>query len=294
MPFETKKDILDWYERQPRTLTDDFISSIAWDDVRRHPIDERFIPVLVYMRDVEALTDMYYEEMRATPTGRDPVISKFMERWGVEELAHAEILNRFLAELGVHVDPDWKSTLRRSVPKMYRFNTYLINSLTNLVGSNFTATHMTFGAIHEMTTAQGYRRMMDLAKHPVLTSVLRGIVREESAHTQFYWRVARLELARNATARRIARRVIQHFWYPVGQGSKPKEHTEYLVSTLFGGDDGICVFDKTITQRVQRLPGFAGVNRTSCKIEGICRKQRIDAFQMEINSTTSSSVRRHS
>jgi len=184
MPFETKKDILDWYERQPRALTNDFISAIAWDDVRRHPIDKRFIPVLIYMRDVEALTDMYYAEMRRTPTGRDPVISKFMERWGIEELAHAEVLNRFLGEFGVLVDPDWKSTLRRSVSRKYRFNTYLINSLTNLVGSKFTATHMTFGAIHEMTTAQGYRRMMDLANHPVLTSILKAIVREESAHTQ--------------------------------------------------------------------------------------------------------------
>ena len=283
MPFETKKDILDWYERQPRALTNDFISAIAWDDVRRHPIDKRFIPVLIYMRDVEALTDMYYAEMRRTPTGRDPVISKFMERWGIEELAHAEVLNRFLGEFGVLVDPDWKSTLRRSVSRKYRFNTYLINSLTNLVGSKFTATHMTFGAIHEMTTAQGYRRMMDLANHPVLTSILKAIVREESAHTQFHWRVARLELDRNATARRIARQVIQHFWYPVGQGSKPKQDTEYLVSTLFGGHDGMRVFDKTITQRVQRLPGFAGVNRTSDKIEGICRKQRPDVFRMETN-----------
>jgi hypothetical protein len=281
MASETKQDILNWYERQPRTLTDDFISSIAWDDVRRHPFDARFIPVLTYMRDVEALTDMYYMEMRRTPTGRDPVISQFMERWGFEELAHAEVLNRFLGELGVRMDDDWKTKLRQSVSNKYRFKTYLVDSLTNLIGTRFTATHMAFGAIHEMTTAQGYRRVMDLAKHPVLTTILRAIIREESAHTQFYWRVARLELEDSATARLIARQVIQHFWYPVGQGSKPKGQTENLVSALFGQEDGLGLFDTTITRRVQRLPGFAGVDRTTKKIAEICHRHQVEPFVNE-------------
>ncbi len=33
---------------------------------------------------------------------------------------------------------------------------------------------MTFGAINELSTAQGYRRLMELANHPVLTHILRG------------------------------------------------------------------------------------------------------------------------
>jgi hypothetical protein len=38
---------------------------------------------------------------------------------------------------------------------------------------------MTFGAIHEMSTTQGYRRLIELADHPVLNHILRGIIREE-------------------------------------------------------------------------------------------------------------------
>ena len=52
------------------------------------------------MRDVETLTDMYHRELLRTPTGKDPDISKFMERWGVEEMTHGEVLNRFLNETG--------------------------------------------------------------------------------------------------------------------------------------------------------------------------------------------------
>jgi hypothetical protein len=84
MAFETKKEVLDWYEKQPGTLTKEFIECIAWKDVGNYPLNEKLVPVLLYMRDVEALTDMYYEELRRTPTGREPIISKFMERWSGE------------------------------------------------------------------------------------------------------------------------------------------------------------------------------------------------------------------
>ena len=53
MIFETKQEVLDWYDRQDRALTDEFIGSIEWSKVRDHPFDERLIPVILYMRDVE-------------------------------------------------------------------------------------------------------------------------------------------------------------------------------------------------------------------------------------------------
>lgn len=260
MIFETKKEVLDWYDRQERALTDEFISDIEWLRVKDFPFDEKLIPVILYMRDVETLTDMYWQELRRTPTGRDPVISKFMERWGIEEITHGEVLNRFLNELGYETDADWQKQIRRDVSTSYHINTFLITSLTNLIGSKFTATHMTFGAVHEMTTAQAYRRMMEIADHPVLTHILKAIIREESAHTQFYWSIARLELRKNDLARKLARKVIEHFYYPVGQGSLAKERTKYVVQTLFSHDSALGVIDTTVTQRVQQLPGFEDIN----------------------------------
>ena len=149
------------------------------------------------MRDVETLTDMYYKELNRTPTGKDPVISKFMERWGTEEQLHGELLNRFLAEAGLWIGRKVEVAGPCTVSRFYRLNSRIITSLTNLVGRQFTATHMTFGAIHEMSTTQGYRRLMKLADHPVLTELLNGIIREESAHTKFYSSVARIELREN-------------------------------------------------------------------------------------------------
>ncbi len=277
MNFETKQEVLDWYDRQERALTDDFIESIEWAKVRDHAFDERLVPVILYMRDVETLTDMYWQELRRTPTGRDPVISKFMERWGIEEVTHGEVLNRFLNELGYHTDSDWQRKIRRDVSKSYHLSTFLFTSLTNLIGSRFTATHMTFGAVHEMTTAQAYRRMIEIADHPILTKILRAIIREESAHTHFYWSIARLELRNNGAAQSLARKVIENFYYPVGEGSLRKERTKNVVSILFGDNDALAALDKTVTQRLQQLPGFDGVRKVTEKIGEVAGSRLVKA-----------------
>jgi len=261
MNFETKKEVLEWYERQPRVLTGEFIENIAWRDVKNYELDERLVPVLIYMRDVEVLTDMYYREMRRTPTGKDPHIGKFMERWGVEEITHGEVLNRFLNEAGIETGGRWKEQVRRSVSWFYRANAYLMTTLTNLVGEKFTATHMMFGAIHEMSTGQAYRRLMKLANHPVLSEILTAVMREESAHTRFYANVARLELKKSASARRVARFIVEHFWTPVGQGSRPKRATAYSIGTLFHGAEGVEWIERTVSQRVREFPGFAGLTK---------------------------------
>ncbi|MGE3465902.1 MAG: hypothetical protein AB7J13_03125 [Pyrinomonadaceae bacterium] len=275
MNFETNKDVLDWYERQERALTAEFIEAVPWHEVKDTAFDERFVPILFYMRDVETLTDMYHRELLRTPTGKDPYISKFMERWGVEEITHGEVINRFLNELGYETDEKWQADVRNAVTFAYNANAYLLTTLTNLIGKKFTATHMTFGAIHEMEAAQGYRRLKALTDHPVLNPILDAIIREESAHNQFYWSVAKLELRKNDYARKIARFVTDHFWAPVGQGSLAKRRTEYLVATLFAEGEGIETVDAKVTQRVRQLPGFHDITKITETISHMAANSKV-------------------
>lgn len=266
MNFETKKEALDWFEKQPRSLTPEFIANINWNTVRKHPLNPELVPILLYMRDVEVLTEMYHRELRRTPTGRDKYISKFMERWGVEEITHGEVLNRFLNESGYETTTLWKEQVARSVGAYYRANTYLITTLTKLVGRRFTATHMTYGAINEMSATQAYRRLMKIADHPILTEILTAIIREESAHTKFYTSVARLELERSGVARRLARGIVERFWLPVGSGARPKKETDYAIGALFGGPEGLEAIDRSVTQRIRGFPGFAEFTRVTERI----------------------------
>jgi rubrerythrin len=266
MVFETKKEVLDWFERQPRVLTGRFIENIRWQEVKNYEFDERFVPVLLYMRDVEVLTDMYYRELRRTPTGKDPYISKFMERWGVEEITHGEVINRFLNEAGFETGEKWKEQVHASVSKFYKANTYLMTMLTNLIGEKFTATHMTFGAIHEMCTGQAYRRLMKKANHPVLTEILTAIMREESAHTRFYAGVARIELRKSTLARKTARFIVNRFYRPVGHGSRPTRQMNYAIGTLFDGIEGLDWIERTVSRKIEKLPGFAGIKTITERI----------------------------
>ncbi len=261
MLFETNKEVLDWYERQERSLTKEFIDNIPWDEVKNYHLDERFVRVLLYMRDVEKFTEEYHNHMLRTPTGKDPVIRKFMERWGVEECTHGDVLNRFLNEAGYPTEDKWYEHLKRDITFSYKANIRLITTITNLIGKKFTATHMSFGAINELCTAQSYRRMKAISDHPILNKLLTAIIREESIHTTFYWSVARLELRKSGGAQKLARFIIDKTWVPVGQGLKSAKDARYAVKTLFHGEGGFEQLQRNVTGRVRQLPGFDGLTK---------------------------------
>lgn len=267
--FESEKDVLDWYESQPRSIDSTFQRSIPWDEVRRHPLNPRLAPILLYMRDVESFTDQYYRELLRTPTGKDPVIRRFMDRWGAEEADHGQLLNRFLSEAGVPASRRWRADVRASVSLRYRLESYISTYVTNLFGTHFTGTHMVWGAINELATLHGYRRLWQLAGHPVLERILRAIAQEESAHAHFYLSVARLRLERSKLSRRVARFFVERFWAPVGQGLKSRKETDYVVGTLFRGQAGIDIADRYINQRIARLPGFAGLRTITERVAAV-------------------------
>jgi len=267
--FETEKEVLNWYEDQERSLTKTFIADFPWDEVKNHQLSPAFVPILLYMRDVESYTDIYYRELQRTPTGQDPLIKRFMERWVVEEADHAEVLNRFLGEAGVKSDESWEAKAKAAIPTRYTVESYIASRITNVFGKSFSGTHMVWGAINELTTLQAYRRLWQAAEHPLLTRVLRAIAREESAHANFYWQIARVKLLRSKFSAGLARAVIKRYWTPVGQGTKPKDEADHLIGTLFSGERGVDFFDKNVSQRIERLPGLAELRTITDRIRHI-------------------------
>lgn len=269
-----EQHILDTYQSQPRQLSDTYLSKINWSEVKNYPLDSKFIRVLLYFRDIETLTDMYHKELSHTPTGRDPLIRKFMDRWRDEEALHGSLLNRFLNELGYDTGADWLQKVRQAVPSSYRVATTISLSLANLFGKQFTAVHMTFGTVHELSTLQGYRRLWEQSQHPILEYILRGIAAEEAIHILFYRSIARLKLEQSRFAQQLSRFIIDHFWSPVGQGSRPASETNYVIGTLFSGPEGVEAADKHINQLIEKLPGFQNFTRVKDRIADIALNTR--------------------
>lgn len=262
---DRQRAILNSYEKSERFLNKEFLDTIDWDSVKNFPLDEKFIPVLVYMRDIEAFTDVYYQQLTGTPTGRDPIIRQFMDRWLHEEQLHAELLDRFLNEAGIPTSEKWYEEAREKIPTAYTVKSKVNKLMINCIGKRFSAVHMTWGAINELSTLQGYKRLWETAEHPVLEHILKGIAREESSHIFFYRSIAQLKLAESKSAQRIARYIIENFWTPVGQGTKPEEDTNYVIHTLFNGE-GMKAVETHINGSLEKLPGFESVTAVSDKI----------------------------
>ncbi len=275
MLFETEADAIQWYESQERILTPDFLKTIPWDKVKDHPLDPALIPTLVYMRDVERFTSLYNDELARTPTGKDPAIKRFMERWSTEETTHGELFNRFLLEADFPTSDHWFEEAKKTIPLSYRISSQIVPRITNLFGHHFTAVHMTWGAIHELSVLNGYQRLWTLAKHPVLEHILRGIAREEAMHAFFYWSVARVKLTQSDFRQRLAKFIIEKFWTPVGQGSKRAHETNAVIQTLFSGVDGLELIHQRVTKRIQQLPGLEELQKVTNHVRTITQSPLI-------------------
>lgn len=265
--YAEPEQILAEYESRPRALSPEFIGSLDWNGIKNEALDAKTVRVLTYMRNIESLTDVYFDELRRTPTYRDPEVRHFMERWHEEELQHGELLNRFLAEAGHESPADWSRDLKKQVPRRYRMESYLTSAVANLFGKHFSATHLLWGAINEMSTLQAYRRMTQVNAHPVLQNLLRAIMQEEAIHIYFYFNLAAFRLKSSGTARRLAKWVIDRFWQPVGNGIRPAAETAEVLRLLFGETQARTFLIGHIEERVGKLPGFSGFASVGRRLE---------------------------
>ena len=120
---------------------------------------------------------------------------------------------------------------------------------------DFVALHMTWGAVNELTTLNGYHRLIGRTEHPVLVDLLSRIIKDERRHFAFYRAQARMRLARSPRARRLTRWAMEHLWAPVGTGVRPQEETDFVAVSLFGDEEGLSV-TREMDSVIRELPGF--------------------------------------
>ncbi len=235
--------------------------AVDWGAVARHPLPADAVRTLRYMQDVESHTVVYLRELLSTRAVDDPQMAGFLATWFYEETAHGRALARFLAAAGHPVTP--RRRTERSLGE--RIEALGIACIA-AAWRDFPAVHMTWGAINELSTLTGYRRLAQLADHPILADLLAQIMRDESRHFGFYFEQAERRLAASATARRVTRVLVDRFWDPVGAGVQPDAETRFLAAYLFSGPDGRAAAH-SIDRTIRRLPGFADVPLLDAWIE---------------------------
>jgi hypothetical protein len=230
------------------------VRGIDWADVPRHPVPAEAIRTLRYMQDIESHTIVYLRSLLATRAIDDPDVARFLACWVYEESFHGLALERFLAAAGHPLGP--RPTPRGHEAPAQWLETRATAMLSRL-WADFCAVHMTWGAINELTTLTGYRRLATRADHPVLSELLDRIVRDESRHFFFYYRQAEIRLQRPAVAR-VARFLVDRFWAPVGSGVQPQRELVFMARYLFSDARGRAAARKA-DETIRRLPGFATV-----------------------------------
>jgi hypothetical protein len=106
-------------------------------------------------------------------------------------------------------------------------------NIGSLVAEGSVVIQMCWGAINELTAQAAYSRMIAKAEHPVLTELVRRIMKQEGRYLDFYEHEARSRLEGNRRAQRLARFALTKFWSPVGSGVVPDGEEAYMASYLF-------------------------------------------------------------
>ena len=230
------------------------LSGIDWADVPRHPVPAETIRTLRYMQDIESHTIVYLRSLLSTRAIDDPDVARFLACWVYEESFHGLALERFLAAAGHPVSP---RPTPRGHERPARWLEARATALLSGVWPDFSAVHMTWGAINELTTLTGYRRLAALAGHPVLSELLERITRDETRHYFFYYRQAEIRLRRPGVAR-VARFLVDRFWAPVGSGVQPRSELSFMARYLFSDARGRAAARRA-DETIRRLPGFTTV-----------------------------------
>lgn len=234
------------------------VSDIDFGAFNTQPLDDDSLRCLRYMHDVEQHTVCYLRDLLVTRSHRDPEMTTFLTFWNFEEYWHGEVIGRVLSEHGEAAGNARIAPMREKLG--WRDHVAPLASMAaSAAVKDFAAVHMTWGAVNEWTTQAAYARLATKAKHPVLSEVLKRIMRQEGRHIDFYATQARTRLARSGVARRLTRFALMKLWAPVGSSVMPKEEVTFLANHLLGDDEGRS-YAQRIDRRIDSLPGLDGLS----------------------------------
>ncbi len=246
---------IDAYQNTAGRVRDD---DIDYTQFEQRPLSPDALRCLRYMSDIESHTVCYLRDLLVTPSHVDPAVTTFLTMWVFEEHWHGEVLAKVLAAHGIATGGAHIAAVRRRLGWRDRMAPIGQALLANIVGEDFVAVHMTWGAINEWSAYAGYARLAELEEHPALSELLTRIIRQEARHAAFYASQARDRLAASAKARRLTRFALRRFWEPVGAGVALRSETHHMLHHLFGGAAGRRVLEQ-VDERLDRLPGLAGL-----------------------------------
>lgn len=235
------------------------LTGIDFEAFRDQPLSLEGVRCLRYMHDVEYHTICYLRDLLVTKVHRNHEVTSFLTFWNFEEYWHGEAIGRVLAEHGEGAHDERVEGMRSRLSAHESIKPLIHGLASLLAGREWLALHMTYGVINEWTTQAGYGRLSAREGHPVLSELLKRIMRQEGRHIDFYASHAVEALEGSSRAQKLVRLTLQKLWRPVGATVMPRAEVVHLTRYLFGSPEAMDVVDR-IDRRIDRLPGQAGLH----------------------------------
>jgi rubrerythrin len=235
------------------------VDDIDWSLAGRAGLSEKEVYILTYFSDIEGQTIMYLRDLLSTRAAEEPAVTAFLTMWNYEEFFHGEALARLLRECGKGLENARIAKVRRSAGLSETLESFGANLLSRIYAAEFPAVHAAWGATQEITTLRGYEEVQRQTANPVLKTLCDRIAKQERRHFAWYFNNARERLSKSPSAQRLTRRLMSHFWTPVGAGVKSKEEVRKLITLLFGAEGGWRLAEE-IDAKIGSLPGLEGIN----------------------------------
>jgi rubrerythrin len=245
------------------------VSDIDFSEAGRFPLTPEEIRSLTYMMDIESHTIVYLRSILSTCAIEDADTTAFLSCWAYEEHYHGRTIGRFLAACGIEHSRDRMAEVQRATsPKEWLKD--MGASLICQLSRHFHGAYLTYGAISELSTLEGYGVMARRTQNPILAEIMRRLAKDERRHFSFYYNKAKLQL-RERNAQRLTTFIIKHFWLPVGGGVKPDAEVEWILSFILGDSQGAQIAAR-IDETISKLPGLEWFDRLSRSREESLRK----------------------
>lgn len=260
------------------------ISDIDLSQAEKFPVSDEEIRALTYMTDIESHTVVYLRAILNTCAIEDVQTTSFLSCWAYEEFFHGNTLRRFLDAVGAPLS----STRLVEVQQASSWKEWLKEMGASIVcrfSPHFHAAYLTYGAISELSTLEGYGVMARRTQNPVLREIVLRLAKDERRHFSFYYNKAKLQLLpRNA--QRLTSFIIRNFWLPVGGGVKPESEVNWILSFILGDPEGEQIA-RRIDSTIGRLPGLEWFDRlTRSREEALAEPAQRSARGKRIGATT--------
>lgn len=224
------------------------------EEAKRIGLTEREVRFLRYIADTESHTILYMRDLLAGHSARDPELCAFLSVWVYEELWHGRAIDRFLAACGHPVPADQYTKVTEGSAMKELVEAVLSHAFAYST-PKFIATHMTWGAINELTATAAQRALEVRTKNPALRTLLARMAQQERKHFAFYYYQAEKRLKDDKLAQQICTFALKRFWDIVGTGVGNDPFVEELAATLFADEVSRQPLHDA-TARIRELPGM--------------------------------------